>query len=504
MSYAYLRDRESDVFDLNKHDYPLTKHERSNSTKSGQRTTDRIPGLVSPGPSPDPPYDTGSRRLVLFGLVLALVTGSTFIIIGIVIHITSTSFIILHLGQWTDVALGLCFNALVTVCTEATGYVHGTTLKWGLAKEGRLAFNANLRLFSATKGVFSVNGPVANAIFLISIVFSYAASSTIFLHSSILPNFLHKKVAPTKPMATPSSLVAFLPPIILGAMLVLQAVLSLIAFYNTRVPTWSSSPLDVTSALVYHGYVRHRPQRCMRSVSKIKDLPADPTRPLLRQPSPWSSHKTISRIVWLVWGTLVVWVGWIIVWESTQDVGNHDISLSRIDLGLLYLAAVQTVVTIALHCCELIVTLARDEVVWRMASTPAGARPAGNPLKVALGSWQSFVLLLTKPAVHWYFGISVGVTIDKGFDITSLAMFFPIVLFLVAVYVTVVATHRPRGPQPVAYGHVQTLADLVDEWSMIMYWGHKGDHGVGPRSICHAGTTDVRPLPPIRIEEPYA
>lgn len=48
---------------------------------------------------------------------------------------------------------------------------------------------------------------------------------------------------------------------------------------------------------------------------------------------------------------------------------------------------------------------------------------------------------------------------------------------------TIIATRRPRGPQPAAYGHFQTLANLVDEWHPVMYWGHK----VGGVPICHAG-----------------
>jgi hypothetical protein len=36
--------------------------------------------------------------------------------------------------------------------------------------------------------------------------------------------------------------------------------------------------------------------------------------------------------------------------------------------------------------------------------------------------------------------------------------------------------------QPVAFGHIQTLVDAIDDWSPVMYWGHKigGD-------MCHAG-----------------
>jgi hypothetical protein len=58
-----------------------------------------------------------------------------------------------------------------------------------------------------------------------------------------------------------------------------------------------------------------------------------------------------------------------------------------------------------------------------------------------------------------------------------------IALFILACFFTFVALRRPHGPQPAAYGHVQTLANLVDEWSPVMWWGHKED-GI---PYCHAG-----------------
>jgi hypothetical protein len=63
-----------------------------------------------------------------------------------------------------------------------------------------------------------------------------------------------------------------------------------------------------------------------------------------------------------------------------------------------------------------------------------------------------------------------------------------IVLFLFACFFTLVARRQRRGPQPAAYGHLQTLANLVDEWAPVMWWGHKED-GI---PYCHAGRILVR------------
>ena len=56
-------------------------------------------------------------------------------------------------------------------------------------------------------------------------------------------------------------------------------------------------------------------------------------------------------------------------------------------------------------------------------------------------------------------------------------------LLVFALASTIIARRRPRGPQPAAYGHLQTLANLVDEWSPTMWWGHKKDG----KPIGHAG-----------------
>jgi hypothetical protein len=91
-----------------------------------------------------------------------------------------------------------------------------------------------------------------------------------------------------------------------------------------------------------------------------------------------------------------------------------------------------------------------------------------------------------------------------------------IALFIFACFFTVIALLRPRGPQPAAYGHLQTLANLVDEWSPVMWWGHKEDgipyYHAGMVHVCLGengvltlgiGTSD-HPLPPVKMDCVYA
>lgn len=41
--------------------------------------------------------------------------------------------------------------------------------------------------------------------------------------------------------------------------------------------------------------------------------------------------------------------------------------------------------------------------------------------------------------------------------------------------ITFLATRQPKGPQPATYGHIQTLANLIDKWPVTttMWWGEK-------------------------------
>ncbi|KAJ8589237.1 hypothetical protein M405DRAFT_216829 [Rhizopogon salebrosus TDB-379] len=108
--------------------------------------------------------------------------------------------------------------------------------------------------------------------------------------------------------------------------------------------------------------------------------------------------------------------------------------------------------------------------------------------------------IICEPVIISESGIS-----DERIDMIWATMFpaqilnLCIALFIFACFFTLVAFHRPRGPQPAAYGHLQTLANLIDEWSPVMWWGHKED-GI---PYCHAGTSD-HPLPPVKMDCVYA
>ncbi|CRG82902.1 hypothetical protein PISL3812_00249 [Talaromyces islandicus] len=203
-------------------------------------------------------------------------------------------------------------------------------------------------------------------------------------------------------------------------------------------------------------------------------------------------------------------------------------------LCLVFVCAIQAGQTIALHCAELLVNLSRDEKTWRQAysntnqnQAAPGAQLSTNPFISALSSWENTVLFTSKAVLHWIIGRSMLPSIgpeDNGQDLSlpdytsingfqfdmvySRLIIYAILAFLLAVFATYLALKRPRGCQPAAFGHLQTLADLIDDWGTDhdgrLWWGDKtvgDDYGRGR----HAGTSwDRTVLSPICAGDKYS
>ncbi|QKX63931.1 uncharacterized protein TRUGW13939_11103 [Talaromyces rugulosus] len=202
-------------------------------------------------------------------------------------------------------------------------------------------------------------------------------------------------------------------------------------------------------------------------------------------------------------------------------------------LCLLLVCAIQAGQTIALHCAELLVNLSRDEATWRKAysnnsettkkretaaaaAAPGGAQLRTNPFSANVSSWESIVLFIAKAVMHWIIGRSVLPSIgleDNGesyyspyqnglqFDMVySRLIIFAVLAILLAVFATYLALQKTRGCQPATFGHLQTLADLVDDWET----DHNGRLWWGDKTLCgeadsdgqtrHAGTSCDRAL----------
>jgi len=150
----------------------------------------------------------------------------------------------------------------------------------------------------------------------------------------------------------------------------------------------------------------------------------------------------------------------------------------------------------------------QDERCWRHATGRKGLRMTTNLLLQFFSNPFGLILFAAKPVLHWMFGPSyfpsVGIVSERISEIRMSMYTYQIwnlciALFMFACFFTLVALYRPRGPQPATYGHLQTLANLVDEWSPVMWRGHKGDR----IPYCHAGTSD-HPLPLVKMDCVYA
>ncbi|KAG1820090.1 hypothetical protein EV424DRAFT_1402809 [Suillus variegatus] len=405
--------------------------------------------------------------------------------------------------------LTLILDLIVMLCTESTGFVHGISLRSALASESRLRFNTNLRLLTAARGWHNPNGALLNCISAVLLIISYSSASVIIC--------LNQNNLETSPREGIS--IAGIPLLILGVALLLQVIIALSGMRAIKILTWSSSPFDLTAALVHHTQLTPAAFRCMRRVSDI-DTYEGPAKPPETQPSAWHAHPSIRKIVVFLWVIVAACAGWaalvMYIWDrlfANVSYSNTPLTLQTwsflqtydsnyITYGLpggrlavwillfVNIVGVQGPLTLGLHCSELIVN-------WRCATSKQGLIVATNPLKP----------IFTHP-LYWMFGLSFDIgtyATDDTLDIFSVSMYTAqiwnlcIALFIFACFFTFVALRRPCGPQPAAYGQLQTLANLVDEWSPVMWWGHKED-GI---PYCHAGTSD-HPLPDVKMDCVYA
>lgn len=180
----------------------------------------------------------------------------------------------------------------------------------------------------------------------------------------------------------------------------------------------------------------------------------------------------------------------------TSFVGGKFVST----LAFLIILAIQSVMTMGLHCAELLVNLSRDEDTWCETYTAKGY-VSRNALFDVLRSWKAVLLLVLKPVVYWLFGLGITFYFDWGiFMRQPQILYMSIAIIVLAVFGTFLCFKRPKGPQPATFGHVQTLVNLIDDWNENMFWGHKGCDTNG---ICHAGTAHSQ-LGKITMTEVYA
>lgn len=199
--------------------------------------------------------------------------------------------------------------------------------------------------------------------------------------------------------------------------------------------------------------------------------------------------------------------------DTKENQCNRSQDPLKVVVNILFVAALQLLYTVALHVAEQFVNLHRDERAWRHASNlepkTGGALVGRDAMKAAVTAWPTVLLFIMKPTFHWVFGLSFPVGIDQMILYHPLPMFtLTAMVTLLASFATYLALRHPKGPQPSAYGNIDQLLGMIDDWGkgagVRIYWGDKSgqDGGTGLR---RAGTSgDARDLTEVKVDgQPY-
>jgi hypothetical protein len=219
-------------------------------------------------------------------------------------------------------------------------------------------------------------------------------------------------------------------------------------------------------------------------------------------------------------------------WHSIfywNNEGSNDINFGptnppkELILGLLFFFAIQSLQATGLHCTEVLVNMWRDEFAWRAAyiqdhKYSRGTRLQSTTISSAIFSGPYMFLFVMKALLHWLLGQSLSPSVNiaeinnpdsfepnlaelsnlklvqLAFDIVDLRLIiYALLAIMFGLFATVLAFWKPTGPQPVTWGHLQTLADLIDDWTVNLdgrlWWGDKGLNFDG---VQHAGTSSKK------------
>lgn len=540
-------------------------------------------------------FDSSDRSRTLSKLGLLISWWAGLICLGFSIRfITNQNGAYLDLNVYTKEILPLALNVLVTCINEALGYIHTNSLRWALQREGHLAFNSNLRLFTSAR-TSKANAWYANICMLSCIVTSYASTSLIFMGD--IPIAQSARTAKSLLPDNSTNFVCGYALLTLAIGILGQCIIASAALYSAvSSPTWSQSPIDTAAACAAVAAINTVPNRCLRSVHD-EEHDSSPVAPVSRQRPAYTTHKEARVVLLCIWvtvalallwggvliavinnfksvdgvyyghswaffparpnsqdladavfegidtsGTMTLTVPWNVIGQyERQGTATPYVSFPSFCWAFALICLLQTVMTVSLHCAELLVNVVRDEKTWRRAGRGPGvsksslglSRKPMNALHALLVSVPALTLFLYKPVLHWIFSLAVSAYFSVG-----LVMRPPQIIYLslgaalLALFVSALAFWQPKGPQPATFGHLQTLVNLIDEWpeeGEHMFWGRKaggntknswgeeealkarsrtasreviGMSPLGAKGVAHAGTSAIN-LDDVRFNELY-
>jgi len=518
----------------------------------------------NPGNDNLPPFEAsnGTRLQAILAIILGFTSSIACIVLGVVLYFLPspgvTYFLSTSLPYGGPEAIAFTINLAATQCLESLAYVHSVSLRWALIREKRLRYNTNIRLFTSSNS----NGPnkwYSNFISAACLVLCYASTPQLFLAgagaSKPTDTLLGQEYLLSDTSINCVALVA------LGIAFSGQTAIALWCFsVNLRdMPTWAANPLNTALVELHLEKIAHRNGRCMLSALSQKETASIPSYPSTRQPSAIKVRPTLGYIVFFVWALVAlaaIWSGVVtgiasatsgdglgaFSWTAgancplcfSDDQYGANLAIDgyaktmstnmpyglQFVLGILFVSVPQLLQALGLHAAELIVNLSRDEESWQQLSV-SRKHKAGHALKLppliaAIMSWKYCLLFLFKTSMHWLLGqciVPMFFQGTQGFGLAFDMIYSRIIIYTVcavalASFITILAYHRPKGPQPATYGHIQTLVDLIDDWKFDdqgrFFWGDKGDTAAKD-GIRHAGMSARKEdLEVIRLEHLYA
>jgi hypothetical protein len=497
-----------------------------------------------------------TRTQCLVAIVLGVFGSAACLSCGIVLYYLKTPQVVynlpLSIPQGGLEAMSFVVNLVLTQICEGLAYTHSVSLRWALLQENSLEYNTNIRLFTNSKHS-TPNKWYSNAISAFCLILCYASTSQLFLlgdsgiKDTVEPDNI-TGAAGEKYVNQPYINCVALWTLAIG--LLIQALHACWCLFGNlqSIRTWSSNSLVATVSALdpVHGFIQHRPGRCMLP-ARSRSAEAVACQPSLRQPNLFSTRsvKWIIASLWILCLVVLVWASAILgvayenlndgsdavgaslsafSWEATENTAILSMNSDQPNgsdtpvvpfglqfvLGILFVSVIQGVQTMALHAVELLVNMSRDEDNWRQLDAMKAKKLKGNvlnspPFMAAFYNWKYLTLFIFKATLHWVLGQALMPTFifksnssnwaDENISKLIFSMnytrlyVYAMVTIVFAAFATYLAVQKPRGPQPAAYGHIQTLADLIDNWELgstgRFFWGDTGE--VNSHAVRHAG-----------------
>ncbi|KAL9110187.1 MAG: hypothetical protein Q9227_005248 [Pyrenula ochraceoflavens] len=475
----------------------------------------------------------------------------------------------LHLSPSGAEVIALTVNFVLTLCLEGLAFIHATSLRWALYKEDRLEFNTNLRLLTSARiskpNKWYINALSAACLIL---CYAATSQIFLTLDPKEKVDGV-EQVTFTTIVVNPVALIVLGIGLLVYTVIAVWCLASNLRQCPTWSSSPMTNTLAALHQRLTHHpnrcmmpvHSKLIPSQPMAPSPKQQPLQA--ALPGLKYLTTLIWALTFLSFAWFLsmifvsrsirpGGAKTPWhftMSWSIVWDGGYADPINSVPISMFSYGsgnntytrstarnvqylysILFLVAIQGLQTIGLHCIELVVNANRDEDIWRRAAVPpfttlfpsspqlpkrfALRRHHGIPLTLssiasAATSAPYLYLLTMKASLHWSLGQSVLPTYSSGnivFYMTYGRIFVYLLLVIsLANFTQYMCLRRPDGPQPAAWGHLQTLADLVDDWGRedamgggrVLFWGDKGvSQAVGgegeEEGVRHAGTAGER------------